>query len=436
MNLLFVFLISLLCFVPCVVAEANPAPLSLEEVERLALLTHPQANKARLRVNLSREVKKESFSPFLPNVVFNATAVGTSDANTRIGAGSLSNPAIFERNAEGITISQVITDFGRSVNLYGAAKDLWKAETQNENATLNSLLYQADTLFFLALETDEVTHVAAQTVTNRLELLNQVSALASNKLKSDLDLSFAKIGVDEANLLFLNAKSEKDSALLRLNAFIGRPVTDTLQLNYSDVAQASISTNLTELIFIALKENPALKRLRLESESANKTSRAERALHYPTISAVASAGIIPAGDKTFREDYAAAGINLSLPLFAGGQHVARQREAKIREDIAQESLREAETNIVREVKIAWFTANSAHEKEIVTEKLLQHAGQSYNLAKTKYDVGSSSIIEFSQAQLNKTSAEINQKTAHYEYLVKRANLYYQIGVRDSSLLKN
>jgi hypothetical protein len=87
MNLLFVFLISLLCFVPCVVAEANPAPLSLEEVERLALLTHPQANKARLRVNLSREVKKESFSPFLPNVVFNATAVGTSDANTRIGAG-------------------------------------------------------------------------------------------------------------------------------------------------------------------------------------------------------------------------------------------------------------------------------------------------------------------------------------------------------------
>jgi outer membrane protein len=42
-------------------------------------------------------------------------------------------------------------------------------------------------------------------------------------------------------------------------------------------------------------------------------------------------------------------------------------------------------------------------------------------------VGVSSIVELSQAQLNKTQAELEQADAKYEYQGERATLRYQIG---------
>ena len=46
----------------------------------------------------------------------------------------------------------------------------------------------------------------------------------------------------------------------------------------------------------------------------------------------------------------------------------------------------------------------------------------------RYKIGASSIVELSQAQLNKTAAEIAQANARYDLLFKRAVLDYQTGV--------
>ncbi|MBI3877902.1 MAG: TolC family protein, partial [Verrucomicrobia bacterium] len=45
----------------------------------------------------------------------------------------------------------------------------------------------------------------------------------------------------------------------------------------------------------------------------------------------------------------------------------------------------------------------------------------------RYQLGISSIVELSQAQLNKTAAEIAQASAKYDYLIQRAVLNYQVG---------
>jgi outer membrane protein len=49
------------------------------------------------------------------------------------------------------------------------------------------------------------------------------------------------------------------------------------------------------------------------------------------------------------------------------------------------------------------------------------------LADTRYNLGLSSIVELSQAQLNKTRAEIEQASARYEYQARMAALRFQIG---------
>ena len=71
---------------------------------------------------------------YFPTVSVNAVAVGTAGNNTRLEAiGALNNPSIFDRNAEGLMVSQLITDFGRTANLTGSAR--LRAEAQQQRAS-------------------------------------------------------------------------------------------------------------------------------------------------------------------------------------------------------------------------------------------------------------------------------------------------------------
>jgi outer membrane protein len=58
--------------------------------------------------------------------------------------------------------------------------------------------------------------VAEQTVNARRVVLDQVTELANNKLKSDLDVSFANVNMADAQLLQLNARNEIRAALAEL----------------------------------------------------------------------------------------------------------------------------------------------------------------------------------------------------------------------------
>ena len=92
-----------------------------------------------------------------------------------------------------------------------------------------------------------------------------------------------------------------------------------------------------------------------------------------------------------------------------------------------ENIRDMVDNIASNVRVAWLNANYASEKLQLTGRLLQHANIAFDLAQARYKVGASSIVELSQAQLNKTSAEIGEAAAKYDYLTQRALLDYQVG---------
>ena len=85
-------------------------------------------------------------------------SVGTADENTRLAAiGALNNPSIFDRNAEGLVLSQLITDFGRTANLTGSAKLQAQAEADNAQATREQILLAVDAAFFAAQQAQSVT---------------------------------------------------------------------------------------------------------------------------------------------------------------------------------------------------------------------------------------------------------------------------------------
>ncbi len=100
--------------------------------------------------------------------------------------------------------------------------------------------------------------------------------------------------------------------------------------------------------------------MRLERDAASQYAQAQRALNYPTISAFGAGGYIPVRDTAHFEDrYAAAGVNLSLPIFDAGLNTAKHTEAELRSQAASERLRDAENTVIQDVRNASLNVNYA-----------------------------------------------------------------------------
>ena len=411
--------------VPCYGADVPQ--LSLQQAHETALRNHPLIHVGDLKALIAGQNVRQVRSAFFPNVSANVVAVGTSGSNTRLAAiGALNNPAIFDRNAEGLMISQLITDFGRTANLTGSAKLQAEAAANNAQATREQILLAVDQAFYSALQAQSVTRVAEQTITNRQSFLDQVSELARVKMRSELDVSFARVNLEDAQLLLSKAQNDLQAAFAQLANLMGLPEPVGYTLSEQPLP-AELSTNASEYVQRALSLRPDLLSLRNQQEAAVKFAKGERALSYPTISAVASGGIVPVRDPQLPENYAAAGVVMSVPLFAGGYYSARRDAALLQAEAEQESLRDLENNVIRDVRIGWLNAQNAFDRYRITGQLLENARQSYDLAQARYKQGISSIVELNQAELNLISAEISYSDTRYEYLVQRSALSFQTG---------
>src|SRR5579871_6030296 len=224
MKYLATLLLVLAAYATRPVLAGESVPLQLKDAEELAVKNHPRISAAELVALAARQNVREARSVFFPQITASATAVGVTGANTRIAAGALNNPLILDRDAEGISVSQIITDFGRSANLTESAKLHSRAEAANAAATRAQILLAVDSAYFNALQSQSVLEVARQTVKTRQLLYDQVNEKTKQQLKSGVDLSFASVDLDEANLLLAGASNDVQSTTAVLANLLGERV--------------------------------------------------------------------------------------------------------------------------------------------------------------------------------------------------------------------
>lgn len=406
-----------------------PAFLTLADAEKIALQFHPQIKQANYLALAAQEAVKEARSGFFPTVNLYGDAVGVTSEGARITAGGLNNPSVYDRVAGGGQLNQLITDFGRTANLTASSKYQAWAEDQNANATREQVLLQVDGSYFTALEAQAVLRVAQQTFDTRKILLDQITALATNKLRSQLDVSFARVELQQARLLVERSQNDADAAMATLSTALGYSEFHEFKLADQSPATNNITGDVSGMVQTALSTRPELLSLRYDREAATRFARSQRDSRLPTVAAVGVAGAAPVrNDRYLKSDYFAGGIQLSVPLFAGGLYVSRQREAELKAKADNELLVSVENNVIRDVRIAWLDLNDALQQLQTTEELAANAGDAFTLAQARYTSGLSSIVELSDAQLNLTSAQITEANARYNVLIQQANLNYQMGI--------
>ncbi|MBI4464399.1 MAG: TolC family protein [Acidobacteria bacterium] len=403
----------------------NRRVLTLKEAEEIAVKNHPQVSAAVWSALAAEQVTTRARADYFPRVFGN---IATTDPQGRnvLSVGDLDSSSPPRRFSTGVVVSQLVTDFGRTANLTETSELRARAGEETVQATRAEILLEVKLAYLGALRAQSLLKVAEQTVGARQLIVDQVTALAKSRLKSELDVSFANVNLSVAKLALITAQNDVKATFARLSQALGYGYTQEFEL-VEELLPPSLPGDPAELITAAIRARPDLASLRLEKEAASKFAQAERNLWFPTISILAGGSVVPSQTGNLPTRYGAIGLNINVPVFNGHLFSARHAEADLRARAVEQKVRDTENRLARDVMTAWLNSDTEYRHLQVTGELLEQATKALDLAQARYDLGLGSIVELSQAELNKTSAEIAVAGTKYEYQIQRAVLDYQMG---------
>ena len=415
---------------PHLPAPAAARRLTLQDAEALALRNNPRISVYRLLALASAQVTREQKAAYYPNIYGSLTGVAANEGS-RIAAGNLNNPILYQRAAAGLTLSQLITDFGRTNNLVAASALRAKAADMNSIATADQIRLAVDQAFYTALQSFAEEKVAEQTVAARQAVSDQVSTLYQNKLRSELDVSFADANLAQAKLLLLDAQNSYQAALSQLSQVLGFPTQQRFELIDADTTLTAPVDSVNQLVDQAFGNRPEIAAQDYEFRAAQHFQKAERDLLLPTVQALGVVGKAPFatdinGVNPFTSWYGAAGVNINIPIFNGFLYPARSKEAALRAQASQEQLRDLKDRIANDVRTSWLNTITAFNRIGVSQQFVNQTNLALDLSQARYKLGLSSIVELSQAQLQQTEAQIQFAAAKYQYRVAQSVLRFEI----------
>ena len=182
---------------------------------------------------------------------------------------------------------------------------------------------------------------------------------------------------------------------------------------------------------LARERNPSIQAERLSVEAARNNVSIARAGFQPTVDMVASVSRSDSDTTSTLDqkiDQKALGVQLNMPLYAGGGVLARARQAKA--SLAREqSLLEAQINqVLLDVRGNWLASSSAwsrlgaYQSAVESSQLMERgtqAGIRAGMAVTADALDATRLLYISRRDLAKT---------RYDYLMTRIKLLASAGV--------
>jgi outer membrane protein len=420
---------------PVTVASPSPADppppargpaLSLADAEARALHNQPRLAAETLRSQAMAKRIQETRSAYFPQLSGNLTAV-KANGDTAVAAGAVTTSSTSTRVAGGFTLTQLVTDFGRTSELVRSSRLTAQAASQHTEDVKQQILRDTEEAYFATEAAESVRGTAAAVLSFRRTSLRQLTALAQSQLRSTLDVQFAQVLVSEAQMAVVQADSRVQETRAELAASMGEDTVPDYVLA-EQPEPPLLEDDVAVYIREAIQTRPDLRAMRLQAQAAQQFAKSESKLSYPDVNLLGTAGEVPERDHTLEQNYGAAGINIHVPVFNGGLYSGRAAESRLRAQAADRDVSNLSLLITRDVRTDWARAKDAYLQIQVAHDLVDQTGVALRMAQARYDAGLGSIVELNQAELSQTSALIAAASARFNYLSTRAALNYTLGI--------
>jgi outer membrane protein len=309
------------------------------------------------------------------------------------------------------------------LDLQAAVENLAKAK---EDIALN-----VTSLFLQALFNKELLKVndeqlkLTQTQVEKTKLLVQSGKSPQSQLY-DIEAQAAK---DEVSLI--QAQNNVALALLDLSQSLelegDTPFDIAIPENGIEAAGYPLQTVST--VFVnALKTKPAVKAQDYRIKSAEKSLSIAKSGYWPALNLDLGYGTsyfyaynqpnTPFAEQLKKAGNEYIGLSLNVPIFNRFAVRNQVRSAKINISNQQWELENVKKTLYKEIQTAYLNATAAQQKYLASGKAVKAAGESFQYAQERYEVGKSSVFEFNEAKNRLVQAQSEQIQAKYDYVFR------------------
>jgi outer membrane protein TolC len=413
--------------------------LSVEEAVRLALERNVGIVGAEAGLDEARGAQYSALAGVLPSVSLNASRSGFWEER-QTGA-QVFGTQIFatpENDFESYSTTPTLNASWQVLNLasltgLSAARTGVRAALDRRQARRNDVSYETRQEFYDVVRAVLTADVNARALSLARDEERRVRALFEVGSVSRSDLLQAQVRT---------AQSELDSLISR-NAVLSRRLTLADQLGMAEGEMGAVDTSLTATVQTfdpaqvteeATRSRPDLSAAEAEYKAAKASLRAASFRRLPYLSLSGGATFNPrssskttilALDSTFaasnesdREYRASIALNWNIfDGFATDAGIATARAREMRAQSAYEQQRRNLEGEVRQVLLAYREATEGHQ---VASRALESAEESHKLIQQKYNVGSATILELINAQVQLQRAANDEVAARAAIKVAEA----------------
>ena len=327
----------------------------------------------------------------------------------------------------GLAVSQIIFDGSYLVGLK-ASKTYRELSQRNYTRSRIQANIDVTKAYYQVLVSNEQIRLLDANI-------NQVKQQMDQTVQQNKQGFVEKIDVDRITVQYNNliANRENTLRLLNLNAQLlkfqmGMPIQDSVVLKdrLEDVnmnADAGETVQDTAFYHNRIEYNLGEINVRLNELSLKNT----RSQYFPKLSAVGNTSLTYQDNsfgQLFSTSYPATyvGLNLSVPIFSGGQRLNQVRESKITLLKSQndlDNLKNALNLQASKARISYVnginTLNVQKQNQALAQEVLR-------VARIKYQQGVGSSIEVTQAETDLVNADNQYIQGLYEALISKVDL--------------
>ena len=312
------------------------------------------------------------------------------------------------------------------------------ARVEDANAVLNqeeqSLVVRVVGAYFEAMLTyEQLNLVLAQRKSYITQLdVARKSFAAGSGTRTDIDAAQAQLDLNAAEEI--EARQNMVFTLRQLEILVNQPIDQLSTLNVSKLQlQGPQPNNLQDWITRAEQNSPQIKSLKALVEVARREVDKNKSGHYPTLDAIAQLSRSQSENITNtqnRYNNTSVGLQLNVPLFAGGGVTSSIRQALAALERAEQLLEAGRRDLGLRVHKEFRSLTENIPKISALEQALISADQLVLSSSKSFQAGSRTVVDVLNAEQKRTLVQRDLAQARYIYLISHIRLLALVGSAD------
>lgn len=410
-----------------------PAADDLLTLYREALTTSASFLAARAGAAAEQENESIALGQLLPNLAAGGS-YGANQTKRQIASGPGEN---FDYNSYAYNLNLRQPLF-RKYNwaLYQQAKAQGEAATQRLNQAGNELAVRLTGAYLEVLYSeDQLRLLAAQKTATSGQMLAAEKAMSAGS-GTRIDVDEAKARYDLILAQELEARNQQMHQRRQLTVFVNREVGELSGMGKNSFRLAEPNPGDVKAWVTAAEENNAEYQVILAQVKAAE-QEVDKALagHYPTLDFVASAGRSDNDNLTTLNRFGdtkytttSYGVQVTIPLFAGGQVNATGRQARARLEQVRQQGEELRRNIAVQTRREFDNVVQGIAKIRALERAEISGQQTIKSSRKGVEAGVRSTLDVLQVEQQYYTVLRDLAQARYSYLFAGLKLKALAGV--------